>query len=184
MYGPQYLVFFDQGAEPELGVAISAYASDLTIENGNVREPREGGSYFTTHAVARSGRSPYVPVSPEEAVAIVSERTGAKVTQVPDLILRAGWHPLLAMWRLRLDRAVTVTRRGGGNGAGNAVREVFVSANRKLFVAAADQPAAIRVPAPRSGQPAGAPEEVIDLPRRPDMPLRFDEIDIPAESKQ
>src|ERR1044071_10131905 len=98
MFRPQYLLFFEQDGESVIGLTVAAYSADLQILDGRIEEPEEGGSYFSTYAVTGSGRSPDAPISPEEGVALVCEATGAKAVEVPELVLRAGWMPLLALW--------------------------------------------------------------------------------------
>jgi hypothetical protein len=178
MFGPQYLLFFDSGDEHVLGLSIAAYSNDLRIENGTIRQPMEGGSYFATQAVARAGRWPYQPVTPEEAVEAVNRRTGAKASEVPELVLRAGWHPLLALWRVTLDRPVPVVHKqhSGANGPPVEVRELYVGPGEVLLVAAEDGPESMSVFAERHPFRSGEPPVQLGLHRRGNLPLRFDEV--------
>lgn len=174
-FGPQYLLFFEQHGEPVIGLAVAAYSADLQIVDGRIKEPDEGGSYFSTYAVTRSGRSPYAPISPEQAVAQVCEATGAKAIELPELVSRAGWMPLLALWRVKLDRAVHVRRKDGSR---RSARELFVSPRHEVFAASDEQPAELRTGADRSPFHPEAPAVPVAVPRRDGYPLKFDEVTI------
>jgi hypothetical protein len=187
MFGPWYILHFTSGGEPVLGVAVSAYSTDLEVRNGTIHQPVEGGSYFTAWAVAAAPTAgfAYHPVSPEAAVAQVSARTGAKVTDVPALTLRnAGWLQLLAHWRVTLDRPVQVVRThapgSSAPGEAAAVRDLYVAPGGKLFVAARQQPAASRIWASRHA--AGLKDgRAVEVPRRGEMPTEFDEVELTGE---
>jgi hypothetical protein len=117
-------------------------------------------------------------MTPEEAVAIAYEKTAARATQVPELVLRAGWHPLLALWRIDLDRPVML-RRGGatpGKGTGPAqVREIYVGPGGGLFIPSETAIESISVAAERHPFRTGEPPATVVLHRRGSLPLRFDE---------
>jgi hypothetical protein len=116
-FGPRYLVHFRSGSTPVLTVAVSAYATDVQIRSdGTISLPPMAGNEFMTTAVSVDpsvGPSQYSPVTPEEAAAHVAELTGAKIAEVPRLILRGNdWDPVLAQWRIVLDHPVRVRNRG------------------------------------------------------------------------
>lgn len=180
MFGPQYLLFFEQDGEPVISLGIAAYSGDLEIRDGRIKQPYEGGSYFSTLAVTRSGRSPYAPISPEEAVAQVCEATGAKAVEVPELVLRAGWKPMLALWRVKLDRPVHVRREDGTRGS---VREVFVGPRREVFATSNEQPAELRTGADRTPFRPDAPAVPVAVGRREGLPMKFDEVTLAGENR-
>ena len=185
MYGPWYVVYFEASEAPVLGVAISAYATDLEVRNGRINEPALGGEYYLTHVISTRGRSPLNPLSPEEAVEHVATRTSAKVTEVPELVLRPGWHPLQAVWRLKLDHPVHVRRKVGTTppaGEKMAVSEVYVGTATTLFIAAKNQPPAspARVAFDAQGRHLyGAP--VVRLQKRSAYPLILEEVALASE---
>jgi hypothetical protein len=152
MFGPQYLVFFTSGEVPVLGLAISAYSTDLEIRNGLVHQPLEGGSYFMSRAVSASPPASYVP-------------------------MRTGWHPLLALWRVRLDRPVNILPHDPTTPRipPGPVRELFVGPGKSLFVPSVRQDASVRSYALRRGSTQG-PAVAVDLPRREEMPVSFEEV--------
>lgn len=188
-YGPYYITHLLVEGRPALTVAVSAYAHDVGISpEGRIARPVNVSSLFFHFPVTDAGaRISYSPLSPEEAVALVASRTGAKVTSPPRLLLRdRRFHPVTAQWQLTLDRAVGVQRAQGGGRA--EVRELFVGPNGTLSIPSLVQPAATRVmyrsgprpnrPGPsRSTQGMGvAPRSSLDLPRRPDLPAEFDDV--------
>jgi hypothetical protein len=182
-FGPWYLVHFGSGGAPVLTVAVSALSTDLQIaRDGRVLEPFLGGEYFKTAAVSLDpsvGPTQYAPVTPEEAAAHVASRTGAMVAEVPRLVLRDDhWHPVLAQWRVVLDRPVHLRRKEGGERV--AAREVYVSSKRRVAVAQAAQPAGKRVHY-TSGPSRGRdepPQAELHLPRRPDVPTEYDVVSL------
>lgn len=145
MIGPWYLLQFMDGDEPVLAFAVSAYSTDLEIRNGIVREPVEGGEYFTFRAITGSTvTGPGFPVSPEEAIAHVHAVTGAKVVRVPELVLRnSAWSQFSAQWKLELDRPVTVeTVPADGNRhpvGRSRVTELFVGPANSILLPIPDR---------------------------------------------
>jgi hypothetical protein len=182
-FGPWYLVHFSSGGAPVLAVAVSAYATDLQIaDDGRVVEPFLGGEYFSTVAVSLDpsvGPTQYLPVTAEEAAMHVASQTGARVAEVPRLVLRdEQWHPVLAQWRVVLDRPVHVRR--GGDGERIAVREVYVSSKRRLAIPQPAQPGGkrVRVTAGPSRGREDPPEVEVHVPQRAGMPTEFDVVSL------
>lgn len=199
IYGPMYLVPLLSGSETVAILAVSAYSTDLQIDNrGLVRTPPLGGSYFFPHSVAPSPPDPrfrYVAVGPEEAVKSMSEQTGARVTQVPDLVLMPSFHPASARWRLTLDRPVRVHRvadpaKGRAAQAIDrtpfSVRELYLGEDYVLTVAAAQQPAHARITYPTGpAQPRGRePTATAEVPHRPDVPVIHSRVEFDKETRR
>lgn len=186
-FGPMYLVHFRTGGEVVLTVAVAAYASDLEIDDhGRVVEPMLGGGYFHPAAVSIDpAHTPvrYVPVSPEDAVEQVAKLTGARVVEVPQLILPSRlYHAVFARWKLVLDRPVRVKPKDGA-GPPAMVRELYVGAGRTLWIPSAVQTPFLRVPhttGPTQEQ-GGPPMAETDLPRRKDLPIDFDAVVIASQ---
>jgi len=187
-YGPWYILHFRDASGPVLGVAVSAHATDLRIEDGLVRQPEEGGNYFATFAVPLTSHAhaSYHPLSPEEAVVQVATATGARITEVPILVRRAGWHPLLSLWHLTLDRPVQVRpRRAPGKAdpaAAVAVREIYCGPGGALFIPSPSQAPSIRMAGTRP-PPWNAGPRVdgnVELPRRANFPVDFQEVESEA----
>lgn len=175
-YGPVYLVHFMTVSERVLTIGVSAYGTDLRVDaEGRIVSPMLGGTYFFPVAVSidpTTGPTRYVPVTPEDAVAQVASATGARIVEVPQLVLRdRDLHPALAQWRVRLDRPVRVRAVEGGRS--DAVRELFVGPGRRLHAARPAQPLAKRVRL--QGDDAGpAGHTTVDLRRRAEFPTDFD----------
>lgn len=92
-------------------LAISAYNTDVRIENGLLRLPPVQGSQFKSFAVPRSVTS-LIP-TPEDVAALAFRATGQRVTEVPQLELPPyGIFPSAARWRIELERPVAVTVTG------------------------------------------------------------------------
>lgn len=181
MFGPYYLVTFTADRVEQLIVAVSAYNTDVEIDSrGDVRLPAVGGDEFLTEGVP--DRAPQSH-RPENAVAAVGRRTGARTEVVPQLVLpgvnpRNGldYHPAAALWRLRLDRDVVVRRRG--QASAQAVRELYVGPDGRTFIPAANR-AAVRTIAPVPvGPPWGrnASRVTVELPVRPGHAGEFEEV--------
>lgn len=186
MLGPWYVLHFTDGRQPVLAVALSAYGTDLEIRDGTIHQPAEGGAYFMTSAVAATDtvRGPYHPVTPEDAVALGGELTGARIDAAPELVLRTGWHPVMSAWKLALDRPVAVTRKDvpGTSAPGERVvtREVYVTPGNVLLLPARVQPAGSRIV---TEDLPGHSAATIDVPRRGELPVAFDEVTVAAEGR-
>lgn len=159
--GPHYFVTLAQAGDPILSVAVSAYNTDVDIENGRLDLPARHGNDFFVEAIPPQAVS--LPLPPEEAVRIAAS-TGAKVTAAPVLVAApAGFSPHHARWRVSLDRSVTVDvlrpyQRGGPTTL--AVREVFVGVDGKLQVPESTQPALTHITQPSPTGRGAAPLEL------------------------
>ncbi|HLL84938.1 MAG TPA: hypothetical protein VK420_19875, partial [Longimicrobium sp.] len=199
MYGPMYIVPLQSGDEVVALLCISAYATDVEINTqGLVETPRLGGSYFFSKAVAPNPPNPrfrFVAVSPEEAVEHVAKRTGARATEVPELVLLPGYHPASAAWRVRLDRPVRVSRISLPSAAAAAqpaptaapfeVRELYVANDQILTVPSREQPSHKRISYPTGPgtSKGGEPSKVYDLLRRGDLPIVHEPVAFAEEGR-
>lgn len=198
MYGPMYLVpLIDHTGASVALLAVSAYATDLQIDTrGLIVSPPLGGSYFFVKAVAPNPVDPrfkFVPFTPEEAVAYVGERTGARLQELPELVLMPPFHPAYAQWRLRLERPVWVQRKSDkmlgttvqpGEGA-FAVRELFVGPDGEITVSRPGQPSHERVGyavGPPDAQ-GNSPHSTAQIPRRDAYPVVFDAVRLAEERR-
>ena len=174
-FGPYYLVTFTSSGEPVLSIAVSAYNTDLGIdEKGMIVLPKYSGNDFIPLGL-HAGR-PW-PMSPERAANIAAAATGARVASTPRLVLASKeWVPQAALWRITLDQPVAV--RGKETRVRYATNEVFVGPHGTLKV-------------PRGPQPSEVAARVVTrLPTRevphdhgtrsigmvPGMPVVFEEI--------
>jgi len=134
--GPFYLVTLADGDVPALSVAVSAYNTDVRVENGSIRYTAvERGDEFRMQGI-RVDVGDAQPVSPERAVQIASEFANALVVDVPELVLPSTqFVPQRGRWRIRLEKPVLV--RGLASQLEREVSEVFVGMDRVVLMARA-----------------------------------------------
>ncbi|MBW3571446.1 MAG: hypothetical protein KY467_10090 [Gemmatimonadetes bacterium] len=138
-FGPYYLVTLTDGRSPVLLVGVSAFNTDVYVnERGLVMTPQDGGNEFVSWGVPVD-TAEYVVMTPERAVARLGLRTGARVTTPPHLVQMSVFHhPVLAAWRLTLDRPIRV--RAAGGGWQRETRDVYLNGRGHYMVPADEQP--------------------------------------------
>jgi hypothetical protein len=168
------------GGNRVLQVAVAAYATEVGIDgDGKIQRPTKGGGEFVSQGISTDSTRADLPTfaSPEEAVARVGRLTGARVSEVPELV-RAGFPlgPFSSLWRVTLDREVRV--KAPQSGRTITTRELYVGSEpgRRLMVPASSQPTefvtkALRVDS--DGEEIGV--EQARVPIRPAPPLIFEE---------
>ena len=100
VYGPWWLVTMcGSGAVPQLSLAVSAYATDLTIEKGVIRGPAIGGEWFSPEGIPVGQGEDFLE-APERAALHVAVSTGRRVLHVPRLItpVRPDGSPNHSFW--------------------------------------------------------------------------------------
>jgi hypothetical protein len=103
-YGSWWLVTLcDPSNMATVSIAVSVYATGLTIVDGRLRFPFSQGSEFVMLGIPR--RLGALPVSPEDAVAAVATTSSALVAAVPTLEapLPTDGMPQMARWHVVLD---------------------------------------------------------------------------------
>lgn len=179
-YGPWYLVRMKVESTPVVHVAVAAYASQVEIDSeGYIRRPVERGMEFVSQGIPVDTTRPHLPgsLSPEAAVVRVGRLTGARVSEVPELLWTGlPLSPASSLWKLTLDRTVRV--RATKSGRVVEVGHLYVGAEpgRRLMIPAAEQPASVTAWPMRTG-PAG--EEIIEavqVPLVPGKPMVFEEV--------
>ena len=179
-HGPWWLVSLC-GADQDLHVilAVSAYSTDLTIENGRILAPAIGGVWFFALGVPPGVE---MVVSPEEAAITAAQLSGHQVTTVPRLIappLTLG-APQMARWQVELDGPVRVRPQGSSND--ESTQTLYVSGRlmdrgRAVHVPAKVQPdvfAATYDAAAVVGEPARPAEyREFEMRRRNAVPAAF-----------
>ena len=148
-YGPYLLVTLCNASEPELNVAVSAWATGLTIVDGRLVIPPIGGGEFFPWPVPVAFRGRY-PASPERAVVFASRVAGARVASRPQLFLpdhRDGV-PQMARWRMKLEHAVKF-RVASGFAESDVVyvglKHQEQSRDMTIFLPAPNQPESVEV---------------------------------------
>jgi len=186
--GPWWLVTFcDAGGSPSISVAISAWATDLTVVGGKLHFPRVSGTEVVAVGVPMGHVGEY-PMAPEAAIAAAAQVTGRRISEVPELItpLQTDGPPQLARWHLTLEGPATVHARSGVR----TVNDVFVSPTHvggtgiATSAAVSNQPADVALdwsPVPSIGETsasyaARATVRTVKLARRADTPARVESI--------
>ncbi|HEY0153934.1 MAG TPA: hypothetical protein VGB92_18120 [Longimicrobium sp.] len=176
-FGPYHLFTLATRREPEVLLAVSAYSNDVRIQpDGNLDMPGRSGMEFVTSGVPVGNGS---LLGPEEAVVRVGRATGARVKEVPDLVmLNIPLGPMNAAWKLSLDRAVRVRTTAGSEA--RTVSTIYLApVAGRLLIPAAVQPSYQDFPAVRIG-PAGEDlgEETVRLSIIPGRPTVFEEVTV------
>jgi hypothetical protein len=193
VHGPWWLVTLcDQAGTPTVSVAVSAWATDLTMEKGRLRFPRIGGAELVAIGIPVGHIGEY-PSAPELAIEIAARQTGRRVSQLPELVTppQIDGPPQLARWRLKLDGPSALRTKTGVR----TVNEVFVSpasvgkVGLVTSIAASGQPATIDLdwaPLPVIGQRgtetaghARASRVITKLTPRTDAVLHIEPISAP-----
>lgn len=174
------------GTQTQVSIAVSVHATDLRVENGELRFPRIFGNEFKIVGVPPTWDGA-IPVSPEKAIGVAGKHSGRKVAAVPYLVgpdLRRAY-PQAAAWRLALGTtsAPGEQLRGGGDvlymGVGGGLVGVpDVDQPARLMAPASSAAAATRVPLPTTAailRAGGRPTEdvLVNLVPRGGVPLEF-----------
>jgi hypothetical protein len=140
LFGSYYLLTLNRGPQAQVRMAVSAQTTEYSVDTGGgLVQPSRTGEDFIHDGIPARGA--YV-VSPEQAVALVARATGARVNRAPRLVLRSNnkFSPTFALWRVDLDRAVTVHR---GTGQSASVTTIYAGPNAMFYVPSTDQPASV-----------------------------------------
>jgi hypothetical protein len=112
MYGPYYLVPLESNGTPVILMAVSAYNTDVGIDDqGGIVLPKLSGMGFI-HVGIPMTASLFAPLSPEEAVKKAFDAGHARVAEPPQLVLLGRRKsPLLAAWQITLDHGIPTRAR-------------------------------------------------------------------------
>lgn len=190
-FGPWWLVTLcAPGGEPQLSVAVSAYATELRVTaDGSIEFPAIGGNDFLPLGIPRGRAADELPTA-EAAAVLAAKLSGRRVAAAPELV--APYYredaPQGARWRVRLDGPARILTAGG---SAAVVTEVYVSrvprrgaSRERTWAAAASQPAAVEMvltPPARVGENLNdylrrkqAEARTVSVARRPAVPIIFD----------
>jgi hypothetical protein len=181
--GPYYLVRMGTGTRPELLVAVAAYNTELGVnDRGKLIIPPISGMEFVSGGIPvdTTRRRLASLLTPEEAVIRVSQITGARVSEVPELRqLGFPLGPMFPAWKLTLERSVRVRAVSGSFTTEVATLYVGREQGRELLIPAAEQPSSEEVLAARMG-PDGedlGPSKV-SLPILATQPTKFEAVTV------
>jgi hypothetical protein len=166
-------------------VAVSALATDLRVEQGEIRFPSVFGNEFKIVGVPAGWDGP-IPISPERAIVMAGARSGRQVEAVPELVgpdLRRAY-PQAAAWRLSLGRASgSANPRYAGDAlyvgvGGPLVGVPGVDAAAGILAPAPSATRAVRLALPTTSSllrhgTSGREDAAVDLIPRKDVPLQF-----------
>jgi hypothetical protein len=169
LFGSFYLFRLASGQDPEILLATSAQVTDYSVDsNGDIVEPSLTGMDFLTIALPVNKQA-FAPLTPEQATAIAARTFNAKVSRVPELVLRdVDFAPIAALWSVMFDRSVEVHT----NGQTLQTQIVYVGPNRpsRFFVEAPQQPIAVTRPCLHAD---GAGTSTITVPVKAGRPIQF-----------
>ena len=114
-YGPWWFVTLCDGGQPSVSVAVSSWATDLTISKGAIVFPKVAGNEFFPLGIP-AGHIGEFPSSPEDAASLVARKTGRRISRVPELVMgtTTSGPPQAARWMIAVDsNAVINTARHG-----------------------------------------------------------------------
>jgi hypothetical protein len=140
-YGPFWVVpFCSASGGLTVLIAVSAYSTDLSINNGTIVMPRIGGAWFAWQGVPLR-RISELAVGPEEAAVLAAALTGRHVNAVPELLLpaRGEGFPFDARWQVRLDGATSVIL---ASKAARETSELYIGYRPEKETSTIDVPAA------------------------------------------
>lgn len=176
-FGPHWIVLFcGPGGDPQVSVAVAAFASDIEMVDGLLRYTAQQGEYFLSQAI-RAGEAHGLPLAPERAVAAAGTATGRRTARAPRLIAVPRHYPQRGLWLVELDGPGLFQLEGIGNVSATTV---FFGDHKGLgrnefWLAAAEQPASYPFSWAEPGPFYGAPPvtKTTTLVRRPGVPIRF-----------
>lgn len=190
VHGPWWLLTYcDANGSPSVSVAISAWATDLTMVDGKLQFPKISGTEFVVVGIPVGHVGEY-PSSPEAAILIAARETGTRISEVPELItpLPTEGPPQLARWRITLEGNALVKTSSGQR----ATRELFIGPSsvggRQIVesIASLNQPSTFDLrwsPLPTIGEPykdyiaRSRTPQLGKVPRRADTPVSVEPID-------
>jgi hypothetical protein len=139
--GPYYLVHLISGGQYAVTVAVSSLSTDITIAGGRLRYPLKTGNDFLAVGTAVGGGEQR-PMSPEQAVQLVSRITGLPAAAAPVLILRGRpFEPQSARWEVSLERPAVF--RGAESGRQVNTSTIYVDDQGNLNLPSLAQPSGL-----------------------------------------
>lgn len=118
--GSHWVVPFCEGSDQQLSVSVSVYASDIATAPPSNQPSSTGVDYWVV-AIPPGRRA---PAFPEDVALFVADKTGSRITEVPELISTGyGSAAQFAAWRVALESPVSIR---GPAGSTRLTNEVFV----------------------------------------------------------
>ncbi len=142
-FGPYWLVTLCDGSGPAISLAVSAYATDISLAGGTLHFPQFSGEEFKWVGIPAGSAG--LPLPPEDAVAAEFTQTGRRVAATPELVISGRSSPQLARWHLRLDSAASVRTGRGIVSAIDVYAARRLAGDTVLAHAAPNQPTSVKV---------------------------------------
>lgn len=113
--GSWWMVSFCAGAEPQMSVAVSAWNTDLRIEDGALRFPEYSGNHFVPRSIPPETTYDDIFLIPRgRALQMARQATGKKVAGRPELVMQPNVMPQFAHWRVTLASPAKFRVEGRG----------------------------------------------------------------------
>ncbi len=183
IFGPWWLVTFCGKGKAQVALAVSSYATDLSIDqDGQLSMPPIGGEWFRWEGIPMAAAGEF-PSSPEHAVQMAATMTGQRISTLPEFIAPSPLfgNPFHGRWRLGLNGPGVF--RLTDNGAQRVAAQAYIgyppgrSAVATAYLPSTDQPdgQAFKYQVNAViGQPAGPAEYAPGfVRRRPEVPVKF-----------
>ncbi len=187
-YGPWWIFgMCNRAGTPEISLAVSAFATDLGLNNGRIQYPQfpvQQGVWFIPLGI-RLGSTNAVQITPEDALAQAAKMTGRRIAAAPELVAEPHEWPQLGPWHFRLETPARL--RTSRDSTTRATPDVYVGAHRpkgrsNVQVASAAQPDFVVArwhPVPRSREEflsRNRPVLEARFTRRPDVAIALDTV--------
>jgi hypothetical protein len=139
-FGPYFLVPLVNGNTIVMIVAVSAFNTELRIDNlGRVHLPSLAGEEFIELVIPKQGDFSFL--SPEASSMAAALWAGTRVNKAPELVLRGLHHPAHALWRVSLEHPVKARAMDSITSAARSISEIFISGDNRIFITSEAQPA-------------------------------------------
>ena len=152
-----------------LSIAVSAYNTDLILENGQVKFPKYRGNDFFMVAMKRNSDVTF-PLTPEKALGRVVTLLRAHVKGVALVLQDARMSPQMAVWRVDLEEPTTVKVAQKMVSA----QQIFVNPRGDLLVASPSEPERVQVNYLTVSDPGQVKQGMV--PIRSGFALHFDPV--------
>lgn len=127
--GPWWLVNYCATGEAQMNVAVSAWNTDLTIEDGQLQFPSRAGNHFVIDPIPQSAKFKDTRLlSPSRAKQLARTVTERRPAGRPELVAQPFVKPQFAHWRIRMPEPTRLELKDEGQVVERS--QVFVGSHR------------------------------------------------------